>query len=259
MKTNNVLYFHDSVLTIIDKYRKAPCNLNSGESKILIFNGDNAEILINNETTKLERGNCIFISSNSDFTIPANLCSSFTGVSFTLEKNDFGSKKLYNSICNVLSGICVIRTNVKSNILQNNSELENNMELMKLILLVAKEKNYHQEGKISQLVLNFITLNYSIHISSELLEKTFNMSYVKLLTAFKKEYGISIHRKLKEIRINAAKKLLIETDIPISEISFRVGYENEYYFSASFKNITLQSPSKFRESYKKGVNIINEF
>lgn len=257
-ETQKILYFHDCRLAVIDKFRKTPCGFNSPYNKLFIFLGDKAEIQISGVSALLEKGDCITVPAKSSFAFPQDLSSSFIGISFTLEKTDLGNSKLYDYLINSLNEVCITKRQNYADIFQNDFEFENSMELMKFIIIAAKNKNYNQAGKISQLVLNYITLNYPMHISSELLENTFNMSYSKLLAAFKKDFGISIHRKLKEIRINVAKKLLTETNIPISEIAFRVGYENEYYFSASFKNTTSQSPSKFRKSEAERSGSVNE-
>jgi AraC-like DNA-binding protein len=51
---------------------------------------------------------------------------------------------------------------------------------------------------------------------------------------------------LLHLRINEAQKLLQETDLSISEIAYRVGFENLSYFNRSFKRIAGMTPREVR-------------
>ncbi|MCM3702244.1 AraC family transcriptional regulator [Paenibacillus macerans] len=52
-------------------------------------------------------------------------------------------------------------------------------------------------------------------------------------------------------RIEAAKRLLSDSNAPVHEIASRVGYGNDKYFSMLFKKVTGQSPSAYRDSEKQ--------
>lgn len=73
-----------------------------------------------------------------------------------------------------------------------------------------------------------------------------NISGSYLSSLFKKNTGKNITDQITETRIRIAQELLQNTILSIKEISERVGYSNQYYFSASFKKITGLSPSAFR-------------
>jgi len=51
---------------------------------------------------------------------------------------------------------------------------------------------------------------------------------------------------LLHLRINEAQQLLQETELGISEIAYRVGFENLSYFNRSFKRIAGKTPRYFR-------------
>jgi AraC-like DNA-binding protein len=51
-------------------------------------------------------------------------------------------------------------------------------------------------------------------------------------------------------RIRRAKKLLVETNITIKELSYMCGFENETYFFSLFKRLEGISPSRFRENQR---------
>ena len=52
-------------------------------------------------------------------------------------------------------------------------------------------------------------------------------------------------------RIDEAKKLLTSTNIPVSVVSARVGYDNFAYFTKIFKDKTGMTPNEYRKLYKK--------
>lgn len=49
------------------------------------------------------------------------------------------------------------------------------------------------------------------------------------------------------LRIDLAKELLIKTDLPLKEISLKVGYTNTVTLNRVFKKIVGITPGKFRE------------
>nr|BFD89408.1 AraC family transcriptional regulator [Kitasatospora sp. Xyl93] len=64
---------------------------------------------------------------------------------------------------------------------------------------------------------------------------------------FQRVTGVSPRRFLSAIRIDAAKRLLIETDLTVTEISHRVGYNSVGTFSSRFASSVGTSPTMFRQ------------
>ena len=63
---------------------------------------------------------------------------------------------------------------------------------------------------------------------------------------FKNCFQTSPLQYLHKIRIQAAKDLLIETDMKVHEISYEVGYENVNHFIAHFKKFSGTTPTAYR-------------
>lgn len=59
--------------------------------------------------------------------------------------------------------------------------------------------------------------------------------------------GKTLKQYVLTLRVNEARKLLKTTELPLSEISERLGFENSAYFSNCFKKRTGVSPSEFRK------------
>ena len=62
------------------------------------------------------------------------------------------------------------------------------------------------------------------------------------------EVGLSISDYIKQIRLEKAKELLIQTNYPIYEIANKVGYSDANYFSRSFSKTYGVSPSVCRQA-----------
>jgi AraC-like DNA-binding protein len=60
-----------------------------------------------------------------------------------------------------------------------------------------------------------------------------------------KDFNCNVKTYISRLRINEAKRLLIETNLHISEIAYNVGFNSPSNFNRVFKNLTGQSPSEF--------------
>lgn len=65
---------------------------------------------------------------------------------------------------------------------------------------------------------------------------------------FKSVMGVPPLQYLNQMRVDKAKMLLLETDMPVSDIGRAVGIEDALYFSRMFKKHAGISPSQFRKN-----------
>jgi AraC family transcriptional regulator len=65
---------------------------------------------------------------------------------------------------------------------------------------------------------------------------------------FKRSTGLAPHQYLGNIRLERAKRLLVEGGAPIIEIAYEIGYANPSQFSAFFRKRTGLSPTEFRRN-----------
>jgi len=73
-----------------------------------------------------------------------------------------------------------------------------------------------------------------------------NYSVKQIGRVFEKYYAVTPYQYLLNCKIEMAKALLISTNIPIKEISKRLGFNNQNSFSNSFKLKVGISPSQFK-------------
>lgn len=72
------------------------------------------------------------------------------------------------------------------------------------------------------------------------------MSVSKFLLAFKYLYGVSPYKYLKNMRMEAALDLLLDTENKITVISENLGYKNSGHFAKLFKEYYGISPKEYR-------------
>lgn len=63
---------------------------------------------------------------------------------------------------------------------------------------------------------------------------------------FKNETGFSPVEFLTRLRVREARRLLAESDAPITEIAFRLGFNSSQYFATTFRKQTGMTPRDFR-------------
>lgn len=78
-----------------------------------------------------------------------------------------------------------------------------------------------------------------------------NKSY--LSNTFKNEKGENISNFINDVKIKEAKRLLLETEESVSEISEKLGYNTPKYFIEKFSKSTGMTPARFRKLLYKSI------
>ena len=64
---------------------------------------------------------------------------------------------------------------------------------------------------------------------------------------FKKATGLTFTQYLSRVRVEKAKKLLLNPHLRISEIAYNVGFQSSTHFNRVFRQVVGQSPTEYRE------------
>jgi len=102
--------------------------------------------------------------------------------------------------------------------------------------------------KITQIqpAINYIDANFDKQITLAEIARACYLSISRLAHVFKEQMGITIIEYLTSVRIERAKQLLLTTEQNCTEICFQVGYNNQSYFTRTFKELVGMTPRQFR-------------
>lgn len=124
------------------------------------------------------------------------------------------------------------------------------LELMATIIqdcLLSNEMEHKDNLQIIDLALEFMAINFNKpDITLETIAEKVDLSPDYFGMLFKRHIGTSPINYLRKVRIEQAKVLLINTQLPIKEIAKKVGYDDPLYFSRVFRNVTGQSPRQWK-------------
>jgi AraC family transcriptional regulator len=98
-----------------------------------------------------------------------------------------------------------------------------------------------------QQAIDYIHERIDQDISLSELADVVQMSQYRFARAFKQSTGMPPHQYLLSQRIDRAKQLLTMTQLPISDISYQLGFANQSHFTATFRRFTTVTPNMYRK------------
>lgn len=130
----------------------------------------------------------------------------------------------------------------------NRSErLEHLMDMYCQVLQdVCRQIGNDDSATVIKRMYYYMEKNYDKDLKVESFAKMFNYNSSYLGKIFRKEMGESFNNILDTIRIINAKRLLLETDMKVYQISEQVGYSNIDYFYLKFKKYVGVSPKEYK-------------
>jgi AraC family transcriptional regulator len=82
------------------------------------------------------------------------------------------------------------------------------------------------------------------------LAKAAGLSPAHLALRFRREVGIPPRQFLLRVRMERAKRLLVESSQPVTEIALEVGFSSSQHFAAAFRKLAGMSASAYRQRFK---------
>ena len=101
-------------------------------------------------------------------------------------------------------------------------------------------------------MVSYIQQNYTGKILLREFGEQFHLSEKYISRYFKEHFHITLSQYVTYLRLEHAKQLLQDTDIPITEVAMQSGYQNVSYFIRSFKKAYGVSPLKYKKGIGKG-------
>ncbi len=118
-------------------------------------------------------------------------------------------------------------------------EYRNKVSDQRYLEIIEKAKQFIEDNyKDEQMSLQYVAS--SVNISSN-----------HFSAVFRKETGVTFIDYLTDVRMTAAKNLLVCTSMKTSDVGYEVGYRDSHYFSYIFKKSTGMSPKEYRRVKKQ--------
>ncbi|WP_040950741.1 response regulator transcription factor [Gorillibacterium massiliense] len=112
----------------------------------------------------------------------------------------------------------------------------------------------NRPGKVVEQMQSYINENYAQEITLKSISRIFYMNPVYLGQVFKNETGIGYHHYLTQVRMKAAKQMLVEKDWGVSEIAEKAGYKVTRNFYIAFKKHVHCTPNEYRSRGQQAIS-----
>lgn len=94
---------------------------------------------------------------------------------------------------------------------------------------------------------DWLLKNLDQYIALQQIAANAGVTVYKLQAGFKKVYGMPVFEYMRWHRMVKARKMLINTTLPMVQIASRIGYRNTVTFSAAFKECFHTTPGSYRK------------
>jgi AraC family transcriptional regulator len=95
-------------------------------------------------------------------------------------------------------------------------------------------------------VIAFVAENFSNDVPLAELANVAGMSSFHFAREFKRTTGTSPHQYLIKYRVEQAKSLLAEAELPLTEVGLRSGFSHQSHFTRLFRRLTGTTPHSYR-------------
>jgi AraC-like DNA-binding protein len=99
-----------------------------------------------------------------------------------------------------------------------------------------------------QRAMDFLDGHFHEEVSAADIARAAGLSPSRFNTVFRKWTGYSPQDYVRRLRVDRARQLLADIDIPIKAVAERCGFANPYHFSRVFHQIDGLSPTRYREA-----------
>ena len=126
--------------------------------------------------------------------------------------------------------------------------LEQEIKTLLMLMLRSQSEAKSTEGVLAY-VVQYLHAHYAEPITLEQLAQMEHISKSYLSRRFRQQTGMTVISYVNRLRVEAARRLLIGSDMRVNEIAYQVGFECPKYFYRVFRSVTGASPAAFRKSY----------
>lgn len=277
----------DDVFLIINRRKQKfnfPLHFHPELELNFILNGKGIKRIVGDNIEEIDDVELTLIGSNVEHGWETHKCTSTEINEITIQFHDWlftdkllsikAFKTIRDLITKAKEGIhfskeTALKLQPQITALKNTNSVNDFTQLLHLLELLAQEKDYrllsHSDNKASEFefskkimtIKEYVEKNYHTKISLNEISELVNMSPSSFNRFIKKRTGKTFINYINDFRIISATKYLIDTDLTISEISFKCGFNNIANFNRVFKRNKHITPSEFRQEYRSVSRLVS--
>jgi AraC-like DNA-binding protein len=118
----------------------------------------------------------------------------------------------------------------------------------------SRNPQKEEEQRPTVRVKKYINENFTQELPLDKLAEISGYSKSYLCQIFREDTGMTINSYINDVRISSAVKLLADTELSVSEVGERCGYNSVFYFIKAFKKRMGVPPGSYRKSELTGVD-----
>lgn len=138
--------------------------------------------------------------------------------------------------------------------IKNSTSVEETMNIIDEFIDFYSSYSTENTNAISpaiQAAIEYINNNFEKKLTLESISSNIFLNRTYVCQLFKKELNVTFSEFIENVRIENAKMLLLNTNKSINEITQKVGYSDQSYFTKVFKKKIGISPNKYRIIYRE--------
>src|SRR5215813_14199915 len=172
----------------------------------------------------------LFRAPLTPLTDDAKLRATLESIAAELESGDAGWREVVRSLVNQLT-VYLLRAHI-------NAQRSDEIELSRVGVVDRRLRR----------AIEFMSDNCGRELSLAEIAGAAYLSEFHFARLFKKVTGATPHAYLASLRVERARRLLAESDLPIAEVGAQVGYTSQSHFTKIFREATGMTPKAFRDA-----------
>lgn len=111
---------------------------------------------------------------------------------------------------------------------------------------LARRSYSNHQRLLAMQISQYLTEHMDSRITLDQLADHFLVSATQIKSSVKSVYGMSVYNYIRMQKMESAAKMLRDTELSVSEIAGRYGYDNASKFAGAFKKIMGTTPKEYR-------------
>ncbi|SET49547.1 AraC family transcriptional regulator [Paenibacillus sp. NFR01] len=126
-------------------------------------------------------------------------------------------------------------------------------EMLRMMDLARRDQTGSHTVELAEQTEAYLRAHYDEALTNSRLAEALHFHYNYLARCMKRVYGVTPMEYLTDYRLEQAKLLLLKTELPVSAVAERTGFESIAYFSRRFTAKAGISPLQFRKQFSRGT------